>query len=77
MRFMPTRAPGTSDEAYAETLAAQEKAEARAANRKKAPMEFAPPVAPWQGESPRDQGEARRAFVTLSSNGSSSGSYVD
>ena len=80
MRFMPTRAPGTSDEEYAQRLAAQEKAEARVANRKKAPRQFAPPVSPWQGrqgESPRDQAETRRAFLTVNSDGTSAATYID
>lgn len=77
MRFMPTRAPAMSDEEYEARLAAQEKAEGRAANRKKAPREFAVPISPWQGDSPRHEKETRRAFLIVNSDGSSAGSYVD
>lgn len=77
MRFMPTRAPGTTDEEYAARLAAQEEAEVRVSNRKKAPMQFALPVSPWRGESPRDEKETRRAFLTVNSDGTSAGTYID
>jgi len=77
MRFMPTRAPGMTDEEYLARLAAQEKAEARAANRKKAPLEFALPVSPWQGDSPRHEKETRSAFLTVNADGSGAGTYID